>query len=183
MLIRKLYTIECAHTVRNCYSERCRLSLHGHSYNVELFFTADGLDNGGMIYDFGLLGGTVREIVDSFDHATLFWDEDTAKFIEFCKENSARWVSVPVNLSVEQMTRVFFLLVDKILQNTEFNNGEKNVRVHSVLIHETKSSYAQCYKEDAYSEVFGFIDLSRVVFSDDIKKEWKNREFLDKLFN
>ncbi|MEY4504376.1 MAG: hypothetical protein RL154_670, partial [Pseudomonadota bacterium] len=86
MIIRKLYTIECAHTVRNCFSDRCRLSLHGHSYHVELFFTADGLDNGGMIYDFGLLGGTVREIVDSFDHATLFWDEDSAKFIEFCKE-------------------------------------------------------------------------------------------------
>jgi 6-pyruvoyltetrahydropterin/6-carboxytetrahydropterin synthase len=72
-------------------------------------------------------------------------------------------------------------LADKILQNTQFNNGEKNVRVESVLIHETRSSYAQCFRDDAYSEAFGLIDIKRVVFSDAIKAEWKNGKFLEKV--
>ena len=36
MLIRKLYGFENAHIVRNCSSDRCRRSIHGHSYKVEV---------------------------------------------------------------------------------------------------------------------------------------------------
>jgi len=35
MLIRKLFRFENAHIVRNCSSDRCSRSLHGHSYVVE----------------------------------------------------------------------------------------------------------------------------------------------------
>lgn len=46
MLIRKKYTFEGAHIVRNCSSDRCKKSIHGHSYIVEVLFTSDKLDNG-----------------------------------------------------------------------------------------------------------------------------------------
>ena len=55
MVIRKLYRIESAHIVRNAYSERCSHSYHGHSGVIEVFLKSDGLDNAGMIYDFGAL--------------------------------------------------------------------------------------------------------------------------------
>ena len=55
MIIRKLFKFEGSHIVRNCTSDRCSHSLHGHSYKVELFLTADHLDNAGMVVDFGLL--------------------------------------------------------------------------------------------------------------------------------
>ena len=55
MRIRKLFKFENAHIVRNCSSERCKHSIHGHSYQIELILEATRLDHGQMVYDFGLL--------------------------------------------------------------------------------------------------------------------------------
>lgn len=52
MLIRKLFKFENAHVVRNCTSDRCKRSIHGHSYKVELLLKASKLDHGQMVYDF-----------------------------------------------------------------------------------------------------------------------------------
>ena len=98
MLIRKLFRFENAHIVRNCSSDRCSRSIHGHSYQVEILLEAHALDNGQMIYDFGLLKGHVKDLIDSFDHAVAFWDKDNAEYIAFCKQFSARWISLPVSL-------------------------------------------------------------------------------------
>ena len=54
MIIRKKFKFEGAHIVRNCSTKRCKTSIHGHSYKVEVFFTSNKLDNGFMILDFGL---------------------------------------------------------------------------------------------------------------------------------
>ena len=97
MLIRKLFRFENAHIVRNCSSDRCSRSIHGHSYQVEILLEAHALDNGQMIYDFGLLKGHVKDLIDSFDHAVAFWDKDNAEYIAFCKQFSARWISLPVS--------------------------------------------------------------------------------------
>lgn len=59
MLIRKLFKFENAHVVRNCTSDRCKRSIHGHSYKVELLLKASKLDHGQMVYDFGLLKGVI----------------------------------------------------------------------------------------------------------------------------
>lgn len=55
MRIRKLFKFENAPIVRNCSSERCKHSIHGHSYQIELILEAKRLDHGQMVYDFGLL--------------------------------------------------------------------------------------------------------------------------------
>ena len=78
MLIRKLFKFENAHIVRNCTSDRCKRSIHGHSYKVELLLKASKLDHGQMVYDFGLLKGVIKDIFDSFDHAICFWQHDDA---------------------------------------------------------------------------------------------------------
>ena len=44
MIIRKLFKFEGAHIVRDCSSDRCKFSIHGHSYVVEVFLTSDKLD-------------------------------------------------------------------------------------------------------------------------------------------
>ncbi len=76
MLIRKLFKFENAHTVRNCTSDRCKRSIDGHSYKVELLLKASKLDHGQMVYDFGLLKGVIKDLYDSFDHAICFWQND-----------------------------------------------------------------------------------------------------------
>ncbi|HVI51219.1 MAG TPA: 6-carboxytetrahydropterin synthase [Candidatus Sulfotelmatobacter sp.] len=182
MLIRKLFKFESAHVVRNCTTRRCSRSLHGHSYRVELLFTAKKLDNAGMIMDFGLLKGAVKELIDSWDHAACFWDKDTSEYVQLIQQHSERWVSMPVNPSAEQFSRVFFVLVDRVLSATSFANGEDGVQLDSVIVHETDSGYAQCWRQDAYDVHFGgLIDLRRLSFSNRVREEWSDPMWWDKL--
>ena len=59
MIIRKLFKFEGAHIVRDCSSDRCKKSIHGHSYLAEVKFKASHLDNAGMVLDFGLMKSTI----------------------------------------------------------------------------------------------------------------------------
>lgn len=181
MIIRKLYRFEASHIVRNCSSDRCKYSVHGHSFRVELFLTADRLDRGQMVYDFGLLKGGVKDFLDGFDHAALFWNKEKPAYARAMKENSKRWVSLPVSPTAEQLTRVIFVAVQAMLDNTTKVNGDDTARVHSVILHETETGYAQCFRQDAYDAQMGEIDLEDVVFSPQVKAEWADPRMWDKL--
>lgn len=183
MLIRKKFSFENAHVVRNCTSDRCSRSIHGHSYKVEVLLEAHALDNGQMIYDFGLMKGTIKDIIDSFDHAIAFWDKDLAGYIESCKTYSARWISLPVSPSAEQFSRLIFVLVDAILQNTVMNNNEPEVTLHSIIVHETDTGYAQAFRADASNPRMGLIPLEQIVFSKQICSEWHDPQMYQKLLN
>ncbi|NNH00324.1 6-carboxytetrahydropterin synthase [Acinetobacter sp. ANC 5414] len=181
MLIRKLFKFENAHIVRNCTSDRCKRSIHGHSYKVELLLKASKLDHGQMVYDFGLLKGVIKDIFDSFDHAICFWQHDDAEYIEACKKFSARWVSLPVSPSAEQFSRIFFYLAKQVLASTETQNGEGDVEVYSVIVHETDTGYAQSFIEDIENEQMGVLSLEQIVFSEQVQAEWTDPAIYEKL--
>lgn len=178
MIIRKLFKFEGAHIVRNCSSVRCKKSIHGHSYVVEVFFEADGLDNGQMIYDFGLTKGTIKDIIDSFDHAYSMWDKESKEYKKFMKENSDRWIKMPVSPSAEAYSLMFMYVIDKIVLATEMNNGEKNVRVSSVRVHETTTGYAESFRDDLKMVDFNLHDIK---FSKGIRAEWGDPDMYEKL--
>lgn len=181
MRIRKLFKFENAHIVRNCSSDRCKRSIHGHSYQVELILQAHRLDHGQMVYDFGLLKGAIKDIIDSFDHAITFWHKDDESYIQACKDFSARWVSLPVSPSAEQFSRVIFFWVNEILKQTQMQNGESDVSVYSVIVHETATGYAQCFLEDVINAQMGLLTLSDFEFSPQVKAEWHDPLMYDKL--
>lgn len=181
MLIRKLFRFENAHIVRNCSSQRCSRSIHGHSYQIEIILEAHALDNGQMVYDFGLLKGHIKDLIDSFDHAIAFWDKDDAEYIDYCKKFSARWISLPVSPSAEQFSRVFFVLIDAMLKQTTMQNGEADVVLHSVIVHETQTGYAQCFKADIDNPRMGLIVLADIIFSTQVCNEWSDTQMYDKL--
>ena len=181
MIIRKLFKFENAHIVRGCSSVKCRSSVHGHSYKVELLFESNFLDNGQMVYDFGLMKQNMKALVESFDHAITLWSGDDKEYIEDMKKHSARWVTLPVSPSAEQFSRVIFVMIDALLDLTCKVNGEKEVRLHSVIVHETDTGYAQGFEEDAYSELMGRIDLEAIRFSDGVKAEWHDPQLWDKI--
>ena len=183
MIIRKLFKFENAHVVRGCSSQRCKFSIHGHSYKIEVLFESNYFDKGQMVYDFGLTKGMIKELIDSFDHATAIWSGDDKSYIQDIKKHSLRWVELPVSPSAEQFSRVIFLMVDKILQQTKMVNGEKDVKVHSVIVHETDTGYAQGFAKDAYSELMGKIDLEKIIFSKQVKSEWSDPLMWQKLLN
>ncbi len=181
MLIRKLFKFENAHIVRNCTSDRCKRSIHGHSYKVELLLKASKLDHGQMVYDFGLLKGVIKDIFDSFDHAICFWQNDDPEYINACKTFSARWVSLPVSPSAEQFSRVFFYLAEQVLKSTITQNGEGDVEVYSVIVHETDTGYAQSFHEDIENVQMGKLSLKDIIFSEQIQSEWADHQMYDKL--
>lgn len=181
MLIRKLFKFENAHIVRGCSTRRCSHSMHGHSYKVELILEAHAFDNGQMLYDFGLLKGGPRDLIDAFDHAVAIWDGDDAEYIAACQRFSERWISLPVSPSAEQFSRLFFRLVDTLLSLTDTVNGEQDVRLHSVIVHETETGYAQCFREDADNPRMGLIDLERIVFSEAITQSWRDPQLFEKI--
>lgn len=178
MIIRKLFKFEGAHIVRNCSSTRCKKSIHGHSYVVEVFFTSDGLDNGQMVVDFGLMKSNIKDFIDGFDHAYSMWDKEADEFKDFMKSHSERWVEMPVSPSAEAYAIMFFKVIDAMLHATEFHNGEKNPRLHSVRVHETATGYAEAFREDTDWADFA---ISSIKLSDGVKAEWKDPDMFDKL--
>ncbi|WOE32067.1 MULTISPECIES: 6-carboxytetrahydropterin synthase [unclassified Acinetobacter] len=183
MIIRKLFKFENAHIVRNCSSDRCKRSIHGHSYKVELLLKASKLDHGQMVYDFGLLKGVVKDLFDAFDHAICFWQHDDVDYIRACKKFSARWISLPVSPSAEQFSRIFFYLAQQVLKSTETQNGEGDVEVYSVIVHETDTGYAQSFLDDIENDQMGALSLNDIIFSEQVQAEWADHEMYEKLKN
>jgi len=181
LIIRKLFKFENAHIVRDCSTLRCSRNIHGHSYKVEVLMESNFLDNGQMVYDFGLTKLYIKDIVDSFDHAITLWSGDDRDYLEDMKRHSKRWIELPVSPSAEQFCRVFFILIDKILNLTLMRNGEKGVSLNSIIVHETDTGYAQGFREDAYNKNMGVIELENIIFSNQIKSEWRDKNLLDKL--
>ncbi len=181
MIIRKLFKFENAHVVRGCSTQRCRASIHGHSYKVEVLFESQYLDHGQMVYDFGLMKQGMKELIDSFDHGVAIWDGDDQSYIEAMKAHSNRWVVLPVSPSCEQFSRVLFLMLDRLLSLTQTINGERGVKLNSIIVHETETGYAQAFEEDAYSELMGLIDLNTIHFSDEVREGWSDPRLWEKI--
>jgi 6-pyruvoyltetrahydropterin/6-carboxytetrahydropterin synthase len=182
MVIRKLFKFEGAHIVRNCSSDRCKKSIHGHSYVVEVFLEADKLDNGCMVYDFGLFKGTIKDFIDSFDHAYSMWDKETPEYSDFMNKHSDRVVTMPISPSAEGYALLIAFVVDKIIHNTIFMNGEdENIRLHKVIVAETVTGYAEANMYDVTSMFANKFSLKDIIFSDEIKAEWSDPGMWDKL--
>lgn len=154
--------------MRNCSSQRCKYNIHGHSYGVEVTIASNKLDRGYMVMDFMLLD-KVKLLVDSFDHSYSLWDKEAEDFKEWIKNNTQRVSEIPISPSAEGYALMFFFVIDKILQNTNFHNGEGQVELFSVKVHETSTGFAEAFREDLELVKFGLDDIH---FSEDIVKEW-----------
>jgi 6-pyruvoyltetrahydropterin/6-carboxytetrahydropterin synthase len=136
-----------------------------------------------MVFDFGLLKKHVKDFLDGFDHSTLFWEKESKAYMTAMKSQSRRWVQLPVSPTAEQLTRVIFVAAQTLLDLTDRVNGDESARLYSVILHETETGYAQCFRDDAYSEAMGQIDLSRIIFSDTVKSEWQDPKMWDKVLS
>lgn len=172
MKIRKEFRVESAHIVRNCTSHRCSHSIHGHSAVIEVFLESTLLDNAGMVYDFGLMKGTVKSFIDSMDHCYILCDKDDPEFRDFIKKTCDRWIELPFNPSAECLSMFVMFGVNQILQNTRTNNGESdNLRCTGVRYHETTTGWAECNQNDLgvlWQEEWG----DQIKFSDGVLVDW-----------
>ena len=184
MIIRKLFKFEGAHIVRDCSSDRCKKSIHGHSYIVEVKLKSFMLDNAGMVVDFGLLKGTVKDAIDAFDHTYSLWTKEKDDYKSFIKSHSDRWIEMPCSPTAEMYAVMFYAIINKIIKKTEFNNGEKDVELLSVRVHETDTGWAEADQQD-YINIWlrGGYSINNIIFSDGIKKEWKDPQMWEKLLS
>lgn len=127
MIIRKLFKFENAHIVRGCTTQRCSENIHGHSYKVEILLRSQYLDHGQMVYDFGLVKHTMKQLIDSFDHAITLWSEDDPRYLEDMKKHSQRWVQLPVSPSAEQFARVFSLQLSRYFKRVKWSMTKKRL--------------------------------------------------------
>lgn len=173
MTITKIFNVESAHIVRNCTSHRCSHSIHGHSAKIELSFYSNQLDNAGMVYDFGLMKGTIKELIDSMDHCYILCQYDSPEFIEFIQSNCDRWIMLPFNPSAEMLSVFVHRFSQMIMDNTITQNGEGYVRVESVKYHETATGSATCGEADAVM-FWNPLWETQIRFSDGVVKDWSN---------
>ena len=172
MIIRKEFKVESSHIVRNCTSHRCSHSVHGHSAVIEVLLEGDKLDNAGMLYDFGLMKGTVKQFIDSMDHCHLIWADDDPEYIDFFKKNNDRWIELPFNPSAEQLSMFVHYYVQMILNRTKMNNGEDFLlKVNGVIYHETTTGYAHCNEKDV-NNWFKPKWKKEIKFSEGVIKDW-----------
>ena len=175
MLIRKEFRVESAHIVRNCTSHRCSHSIHGHSAVIEVFLESDYLDNAQMVYDFGLMKGTVKQFIDSMDHCYLLCSKDREEFKEFIKTNCDRWIELPFNPSAEMLSMYILNNVQKIIDRTVKNNGEDfTLKVASVRYHETTTGWAQAFHEDLAKLYLPITKDQKVTYSPGVIRDWSN---------
>jgi len=171
MIIRKEFTAESAHIVRNCTSERCSHSIHGHSAKIEVFFESRVLDNAQMVMDFGLMKGSIKQFIDSMDHCYLLCKGEAREFRAFINDKCDRYIEMPFNPSAEMLATFIMAGVNYIIDHTEFNNGERNVKCVGVRYHETATGWAQADQADV-DNLLGDMLWSDIIFSDGVRRDW-----------
>jgi 6-pyruvoyltetrahydropterin/6-carboxytetrahydropterin synthase len=143
--ITKEFSFEMAHALSG-YDGVCS-EIHGHSYR--LFVTIAGVPEDdpanpkyGMVMDFGELKRTVNEtVVAVYDHALLLRDiPANESVIVALKEHFARIMAVDYQPTCENIVLRFAALIAAALPS--------GVRLHSIRLHETATSYAEWFAAD-----------------------------------
>ncbi|MGJ5643127.1 6-pyruvoyl trahydropterin synthase family protein [Formosa sp. S-31] len=143
--ITKQFTFETGHALYG-YDGKCK-NVHGHSYKLSVTVIGTPItDNSnvkfGMVIDFGDLKKIVKhEIVDVFDHATVF--NKNTPHIELAKELETRGHNVLlVNYqpTSEMMVIDFAQKIQKHLPD--------HIQLHSLKLQETDTSFAEWYASD-----------------------------------
>lgn len=143
--ITKQFSFETGHALYG-YDGKCK-NVHGHSYR--LYVTVIGkpiADNSnvkfGMVIDFGDLKKIVKEeIVDIFDHATVF--NKNTPHVELAKELKDRdhnVLLVDYQPTSEMMVIDFASKIKKRLPN--------NIQLFSLKLQETATSFAEWFASD-----------------------------------
>ena len=53
--------------------------------------------------------------------------------------------------------------------------------LNSIIVHETITGYAQCFRYDVENSRMGLIQLDEIVFSEQVCSEWSDHQLFEKL--
>lgn len=143
--ITKQFSFETGHALYG-YDGKCK-NVHGHSYKLSVTVIGTPISDSsnvkfGMVIDFGDLKKIVKEeIVDLFDHATVF--NQNTPHIELANELKNRGhhvILVNYQPTSENMVIDFAEKIKNRLPNS--------IELHSLKLQETETSFAEWYASD-----------------------------------
>lgn len=143
--ITKQFSFETGHALYG-YDGKCK-NVHGHSYKLSVTVIGKPISDTsnvkyGMVIDFSDLKKIVREeIVDIFDHATVF--NKNTPHVELANELSSRGhhvILVSYQPTSENMVIDF---AEKIK-----NRLPTYIQLHSLKLQETETSFAEWFMSD-----------------------------------
>jgi 6-pyruvoyltetrahydropterin/6-carboxytetrahydropterin synthase len=67
-----------------------------------------------------------------------------------------------LTINAAPSTPVIVPLVDAHLEQTTMLNGEQNVRLQSLIAHQTDTGYTQCFREDAFNPWMSAFALEQI---------------------
>jgi 6-pyruvoyltetrahydropterin/6-carboxytetrahydropterin synthase len=143
--ITKQFSFETGHALYG-YDGKCK-NVHGHSYKLSVTVIGQPIsDNSnvkfGMVIDFSDLKKIVKEeIVDIFDHATVF--NKNTPHVELAAELETRGhhvILVEYQPTSENMVTDFAQKIKSRLPN--------GIKLHSLKLQETDTSFAEWYASD-----------------------------------
>ena len=143
--ITKEFTFETGHALFG-YDGKCR-NVHGHSYHLSVTVIGqpireEGHIKLGMVMDFGDLKAIVKEeIVDPFDHATIF--NGNTPHVELAgtlEKNGHKVILVDYQPTSENMVIDFARKIRARLPD--------HVELHSLRLRETGTAYAEWFASE-----------------------------------
>ena len=143
--ITKQFTFETGHALYG-YDGKCK-NVHGHSYKLSVTVIGAPISDSnnvkyGMVIDFGDLKKIVnREIVDVFDHATVF--NKNTPHVTLAKELESHGnnvLLVDYQPTSEMMVIDFAAKISALLPDA--------IQLHSLRLSETATSYAEWFASD-----------------------------------
>jgi len=143
--ITKQFNFETGHALYG-YDGKCR-NVHGHSYKLSVTVAGTPISDKnhvkfGMVIDFSDLKKIVKEeIVDVFDHATVF--NKNTPHVELAKELSDRGHHV---ILVDYQPTSEMMIIDFAEKIT--SRLPKNINLFSLKLQETETSFAEWFAND-----------------------------------
>jgi len=143
--ITKKFSFETGHALYG-YDGKCR-NVHGHSYKLSVTVIGNPISDSshvkfGMVIDFSDLKKIVKEeIVDVFDHATVF--NKNTPHVELAKELSNRGHNV---LLVNYQPTSEMMVID--FAEKIKTRLPSRIKLHALKLQETESSYAEWFASE-----------------------------------
>ncbi len=141
----KQFSFETGHALYG-YDGKCK-NVHGHSYRLDVTVIGSPITDAsnvkyGMVIDFSDLKKIAKEeIVDVFDHATVF--NKNTPHVELARELKSRGHNV---LLVDYQPTSEMMVID--FAEKIKSRLPENIKLHSLKLQETATSFAEWYASD-----------------------------------
>ena len=143
--ITKQFSFETGHALYG-YDGKCK-NVHGHSYRLDVTVIGKPIEDNsnvkfGMVIDFGDLKKIVKsEIVDVFDHATVF--NKNTPHLELAKELQERGHNV-ILADYQPTSEMMVIDFEKKIKK----HLPSNIHLYSLKLQETATSFAEWFASD-----------------------------------